>query len=84
MKVSDGLFHIAGFFDRYVETGGVVSALECKLLAMQLNALAEAAHSQEAAARAISDEFDAFVATYGGPVDRPIERRLSVIPGGRA
>ena len=83
MNISNGLFQIAGFFEKYGQTGGVVSAVEARYLAAQLGALAEATRAQAIALQAVGDEFDAFIETAGAAADRRPARAFSVIEGGK-
>jgi hypothetical protein len=83
MDVSNDLFQIAGFFERYTRTGGVISPQEAQVLASRIGALAEGARGVAIALKAVCEEFDEYVASNGVAAGRPM-RAFSVVEGGRA
>ncbi len=98
MTISNELFQIAGFFHRYRETGGTITAAEAAALSAKLGMLAEGVLNQEGAQKSLADEFDRWIedSLGDGPspalVARPRSARafggtcggLMVIEGGLA
>jgi len=84
MNASNDLFQIAGFFEKYAQTGGVVSPQEAQFLASHLSALGERVRSLQLAFTAVGDEFDEFIKTHGAVVDKRPVRAFALIEGGQA
>ena len=86
MTLSNALFQLAGFFERYRNTGGTITAEEAAAMSGKLMMLGEGVASLEVSQKAISDEFDRYIedqARDSGPiVHRPRSARaFQVIEG---
>jgi hypothetical protein len=84
MNASNDLFQIAGFFEKYAQTGGVVSPQEAQFLSSHLSALGERVRALQLAFKGLGDEFDAYLTKHGAVVDKRPVRAFSLIEGGQA
>lgn len=87
--LADKLFHAAGVFEKYLTTGGTITAQEAQFMAAFLNACGAEARSLHLALQGLGAEVDELVEQLHGrtpPVAQrtPLSRRLFLIEGGRA
>jgi hypothetical protein len=92
MTISNNLFQLAGFFEKYRETGGTITAEDAVRISAMLNMLGVGTEALEKAKQAIADEFDRYIEDQcsddASLVARPRNARafgsFAVIEGGAA